>query len=341
MFWYRRFDLFVLLKNAFGGMSFGGLGGDSDDRAQKKADKKAERDAKKKEKADKNKDDGNLDDFYRENGYRDAQVLGDSIWYSENRKRMFIEVKLEEGNRYYFGNVTFSGSELFSEEQLRRQLLFRPGEYFNQKKYEVSVQERLGSLFYDQGYIYASIQSREVPVGGDTLDVEISIEPGNQFSVRQIHITGNTKTREKVIRREFVIKPGDTFDVSKLRRSMREVIILNFFADVVPDVEDVSDSEVDLWVNVEEKPTDQANMSVGYSEQDGVIGALGFSAPNLFGRGQILSFDWNFGQEYGSFSLSFTEPWLLDSETLVGSSVYHTRRRWSEGFTPTSCDRRH
>jgi len=276
-----------------------------------------------------------LVDFYREHGYRDARVLGDSIWYSESRKRMFIDIRVEEGSRYYFGDVSFSGSNLIPEEELRRQLLFRPGEYFNQKKYDVSIRERLGSLFYDCGYIYANIHSREVPVGGDTLDVEINIDPGNQFSVRNIHITGNTKTREKVIRREFSLKPGDTFDVSKLRRSIRDVVILNFFADVQPDVEDVSDSEVDLWVKVQEKPTDQANVSAGYSEQDGLIGAFGFSAPNLFGRGQRLSFDWNFGQQYGSFSVSFTEPWLFDTETLVGTSLYHTRRRWSQGFTET------
>lgn len=274
-----------------------------------------------------------LIDFYREHGYRDAQVLGDSIWYSENRKRMFIQVRVGEGTHYYFGDITFAGSDLFTEDELRRQLLFHTGEDFNQIKYDVSIRERLGSLFYDKGYIYAQIQAKERPAGGDTLDIHISIEPGNQFSVRQIHISGNTKTREKVIRREFSLKPGDTFDVSQLRRSMRDVIILNFFADVQPDVEDINDHEVDLWVSVEEKPTDQANISAGYSEQDGVIGAIGFTAPNLFGTGQQASFDWNFGAEYGSFSISYTEPWLFDTETLAGVSFYNVRRRWADGFS--------
>ncbi len=274
-----------------------------------------------------------LIEFYREHGYRDAQILDDVIWYSEDKKRMFIQIKIEEGNRYYFGDVHFSETELFSEETLKRQLLFSPGEVFNQKKYEVSIQERLGSLYYDQGYIYAEIQANEEPAGGDTLDIRININPGNQFDVRKINITGNTKTREKVIRRELVIKPGDTFNVSKLRRSMREVIILNFFSDVQPDVEDINDKQVDLWIDVEEKPTDQANVSAGYSEQDGVIGAIGFSAPNLFGTGQRLSLDWNFGQQYGSFSISYTEPWLFNTETLVGASLYNVRRRWAEGFS--------
>jgi len=271
--------------------------------------------------------------FYRENGYRDAQVLSDSIWYTEDKKRMLIDIQVEEGAQLYFGDVDFSGSDLFSVDELKRLLLFRPGEVFNQRKYDLTVRERIGSLFYDRGYIYAQIQPTLTPAGGDTLDVEFHIEAGNRFTVRKINITGNNKTREKVIRREFTIKPGNTFDVSKLRRSIREVAILNYFADVQPDIEDVSEDEVDLWVKVEEKPTDQANLSAGYSERDGMIGALGFSAPNLFGSGQQGNFEWNFGNQYNSFSIGYTEPWLFDKEMLVGGSFYHIKRRWTEGFT--------
>jgi outer membrane protein insertion porin family len=271
--------------------------------------------------------------FYREQGYRDFRIKDDSTWYSEDRKRLFIQVEVDEGDRYYFGNVKFEGNTIFEHSELMSRLLFRPGEPFNQKKFDISLQERLSNLYYDRGNIYAQIQPVETPRGRDTLDITYRIEPGNRFSVRKINISGNNKTREKVIRREFSLKPGDTFDVSKLRRSIRDVTILNYFADVRPDIEDVSDSEVDLYVKVEEKPTDQANVSAGYSERDGLIGAIGFTAPNLFGTGQQLNFDWNFGQQYGSFSVSYTEPWLFDTETLIGVSFYNQRRRWVDGFT--------
>ncbi|MFC2150017.1 outer membrane protein assembly factor BamA [Calditrichota bacterium] len=275
-----------------------------------------------------------LQTFYREHGYRDFRVLGDSIWYTDDRKRMYLKITVEEGSQMYFGDIEFSGDkELFTEYQLRSQLAFQRGDVFNQTKFDLTLRERLGSMFYDKGYIYAQIIPTIRPSGGDTLDIDFSINPGNRFSVRNIHITGNTKTREKVIRREFVLKPGDTFDVSKLRRSVREVAILNYFADIQPDIEDVSDDEVDIWVSVEEKPTDQANLSAGYSERDGVIGSIGFTAPNLLGSGQQASFDWSFGQQYGSFTVSYTEPWFLDTETLLGGSFYQTRRYWSEGFT--------
>lgn len=275
----------------------------------------------------------NLIRFYREHGYRDAQVLTDSTWYTENLKRLYLYIQIDEGNQYYFGNIKVAGSDLYTEAEHLRQLLFRPGDVFNQARYELSLSERLSTMYYDRGYIYVNIVPTEIPAGGDTLDIKIDIIPGNRFSVRNINITGNTKTREKVVRREFVLKPGDTFDVTKLRRSIREVAILNYFADVQPDVEDVSDDEIDLWIGVEERATDQANLSAGYSERDGMIGSIGFAAPNLFGTGQQLSFDWNFGNQYGSFSVSYTEPWFFDTETLVGGSFYLVRRRWNDGFT--------
>ncbi len=274
-----------------------------------------------------------LVEIYREQGYRDFEVVKDSLYYSEDRKFMYIDINVIEGERYYFGNVTFEGEVLYSDAELREQLLFKPGEIFNQTKFDLTRYEKLSNLYYDHGYIFAQIQTVETPRGRDTLDIIYRIDPGNRFSVRKINISGNTKTREKVIRREFSLKPGDTFDVSKLRRSVRDVTILNFFADVKPDVEDVSADEVDLYVKVEEKPTDQANVSAGYSERDGVIGALGFTAPNLLGTGQQLNFDWNFGQQYGSFSVSYTEPWLFDTETLAGVSFYNVRRRWVDGFS--------
>ncbi|MBM3329217.1 MAG: outer membrane protein assembly factor BamA [Calditrichaeota bacterium] len=274
-----------------------------------------------------------LTDFYREEGYRDFEVVGDSIRYTEDLKRMFIDIEVSEGRRYYFGDITFIGGELFDDEMLQSQLLYRTGDVFNQKKFDMTVSERLNSLYYDRGYIFAQVQPRLVPHADSLLDIHYFIDPGNRFSVRRIIISGNTKTREKVIRREFSLKPGDTFDVSKLRRSVRDVTILNFFEKVLPDVEDVSKDEVDLYVKVAEKPTDQANVSAGYSERDGLIGAIGFTAPNLFGTGQQLNLDWNFGTRYTSFQVGWTEPWLFDTETLVGLSFYSIRRRWIDGFT--------
>lgn len=272
-----------------------------------------------------------IEEFYREKGYRDAQILKDSVWFEPVDRTLQIEVTLYEGIKYYFGKTRFTGAEIFSEEELSEVLLYKWGEVFNQKKFEATMREKLGGLYYDRGYIYAQIQPTLQP-RGDTLDVLVNINPGNRFKVRQVHIVGNTKTYEKVIRREISLYPGEVFEVSKLHRSLRDINILNYFAKVEPDIEDVSEDEVDVYIKVEEKQTDQANLSAGYSERDGLVGSLGFAAPNFLGRGQNLSLDWTFGSRYNSISFSFTEPWLWDTPTLGGVSAYNLKRRWVDGF---------
>ncbi len=264
--------------------------------------------------------------FYRNHGYRDAEVLRDSIEYTDNLERMNIFIEVREGTKYTFGDIRLEGNTLFTDEELLVRMAFEKGDEYSEEKLQVSTTERLGNAYYDRGYIYSRIEPTLIPVADDTLDVYYNIHEGNQFTVRKINVLGNTKTNEKVIRREFVLYPGDTFDVSRLRRSVRELTILNYFSNVVPDVQPVNDSQVDLYVEVEEKPTDQANVSAGYSERDGVIGAIGFSMPNFLGNGQSLSLDWNFGSIYRSFSISYTEPWMFNTPTLGGVSLFDLRR---------------
>jgi outer membrane protein insertion porin family len=265
-------------------------------------------------------------DYYRNHGYRDATIITDSVKYSEDRRRLMVDVYLDEGSRYYFGDFTFIGNTLYKDEELRRHLMVHPGEVYNAEKLEATVHENLTNMYYDRGYIFANVSPVEIPVGRDTVNVHFRIFEGNAFKVRLINIEGNTKTKDYVVRREFVLNPGETFDVSKLRRSAREVTILNYFSNIVPDVQPVNDEEVDLFIRVEEKSTDQVQVSAGYSQRDGVIGSLGFTMPNLFGRGQAFSLDWQFGRIYRTFSVSVTEPWFMNTPTLVGVSFFQTRR---------------
>ncbi len=263
---------------------------------------------------------------YRNHGYRDANVLADSVVYTQDRKRLLLDIWMEEGTKYYFGDFSFSGNSLYPAEELEGKLLVKRGEVYNQEKLETSVRDNLTNLYYDQGYISANVSPVEIPAGQDTINVHFRITEGNAFSVRLINIEGNTKTRENVIRREFVLNPGDIFNVSKLRRSAREITILNYFSNIVPDAQPVNDEEVDLYFRVEEKSTDQVQVSAGYSERDGMIGSLGFTMPNLFGGGQHFSLDWQFGKIYRTFSISLTEPWFLNTPTLLGISFFQTRR---------------
>lgn len=264
-------------------------------------------------------------DFYRAAGHRDFEVVSDSISYTSNLRRMIITITVREGPVYHYGNITWSGNKLFTQEALQEKLQISKGDRYNEKKFQEGLQD-IGALYYDRGYIYAGVVPAETPRGVDTVDVHLVVAEGNEFKVRQIFIEGNTKTKEKIIRRELVLFPGETFDVSRLRRSIREVTILNYFSNIVPDIVPVSENEVDLYIKVEEKSTDQAMVSAGYSQRDGFIGTVGFQMNNLLGNGHQFSLDWNFGKVYRSFSISFTEPWLFDTRTLVGLSFFDTHR---------------
>lgn len=283
----------------------------------------------------------NLLNYCRKKGFRDAEIVKDSIYYSENKKDMFIDIYINENQQYYFGKVTFDGNTVFSDAELRAQLLFNRGDIYNQEEFEKSIRENIQNLYYNQGYLFANIQPLEIPAGVDTVDINLRVNEGSVVRIKEIIITGNTKTNEKVVRRELKIYPGDTFNRARLERSVRDVWVLNFFANVVPDVKLIEgdDKHINLEVNVEEKSTDTANMSAGYSQRDGMIGSIGLALNNFSlahplggGDGQRLAFDWYFGRYYRSVSLSFTEPWTFNTPTLTGFSLFNTRS--GGGFYP-------
>jgi len=265
-------------------------------------------------------------EFYRKEGFRDAEIVRDSVYYDAAKKDIFIDVTVNEGNQYYIGDITWEGNELFPVEQLRSLLGFEKGDVYNSEKLQKALAERLGSLYYDSGYIYSRIDPREKPVAKDTVNIHFLISEGKPVKVNLIHIAGNTKTKEKVVRRELRIAPDMIFSKALLERSQRDVWILNYFSDVKIDYWPVGEDKIDLKFTVEEKSTDMANMSAGWSERDKIIGSIGVAMNNLFGNGQQLSFDWNFGRYYRSFQIGFTEPWLMDTPTLAGFSFYDTNR---------------
>jgi outer membrane protein insertion porin family len=263
-------------------------------------------------------------EFYRNHGYRDSEILGDTLYYDADRKDLFIDITLAEGRQYFVGKVAFEGNVLFTEKQLRSMMEFSEGDVYSQEKFDKTLSETMGGAYSDQGYISAQINPVET-LHGDTIDYRFSIQEGQPFSIRRIMITGNTRTKEKVIRREIRIRPGDTFSKELLVRSARELMMLNYFSNVVPDGQPVAENQMDLSFKVEEKSTDTANLSAGYSELYKLIGSVGLGMNNLFGNGQRLSLDWNFGRFYRSFTLGFTEPWFMNTPTLIGFDLFDSK----------------
>ena len=269
-------------------------------------------------------------EFYKEHGYIDAVILQDSTWYNTDKTRMFINIGLREGNKYYFGALSWKGNSIFSDDKIRQKVLFRQGKVYNQKKYDNTMM-KLYEMYQDEGYWYVQIEEKTIP-RGDTLDFNLSITENNPVHIRLVNVEGNTKTREKVIRRELVVKPGTVFKRSVLGRSLRELMILNFFSNVEPGWDVLPNGDIDLKVKVTEKETGQFSIGAGYSQVDKLVATIGLGIPNLFGTGQTASIDLELGGRRNTFSLSYLEPWFLDTPTSVSVDFYIQERQWYDWF---------
>jgi len=273
--------------------------------------------------------------YYNSLGYRDAQIVNDTNYYNKDGN-LQVDLKIEEGRKYYFGNITWRGNTKYTDSLLSAILNIQKGDTYNIE----TLNRRLGkgvsgeggdvgSLYLDDGYLFFHVDPIETSVYNDTIDHELRIVEGPQARYRNIAITGNEKTKDYVIRRELRTLPGELFSRTDLIRSQRELAALNFFnqekinPNVVPDQ---SDGTVDITWELEEKSSDQLELSAGWGGGVGLTGTLGvsfnnFSIKNIFkkeawdplpqGDGQKLSLRYQSnGRAYNSYNFSFTEPWL-------------------------------
>lgn len=284
-----------------------------------------------------------LIEFYRKKGFKDATILDDSIYTDEKKEHLFVKIKVYEGPQYKVRNVKWEGNTVFDDKVLSERLDFKLGDIYNREKFEKNLygneqQTDVASLYLDNGYLTVNMQPEEVKISEDTIDIVIHVFEGKQFRIRRVDIKGNTKTKDKVIRRELYTIPGKYFSRSDIIRSIRNLAVLNYFNQekLKPDYRMVSDSTVDLTYEVEEKSSDTFNASVGYSSF-GLIGSIGVTFNNFSitepwrgGDGQMLNLEWVFGRyDYRTFSLSFREPWFRDTPTSIGFNLFDTRY----GFT--------
>jgi outer membrane protein insertion porin family len=303
------------------------------------------------------KDKQRIVSFYRKNGYIDAEITGDSLYYSEDKKKISMLMTVREGAQYKIRSISWSGNTVYQQEILNERLLCAPGDIYNQEKFEMNLrgnqdQTDVASLYLDNGYLTFALDPEIKRVGTDSLDIIVRVYERNQFRVGKVDIKGNTKTSDFVIRRELFTRPGDFFNRSQIIRSLRQLSQLNYFNPEAlrPDYRINEDGEtVDLSFEVEEKSSDNVNASVGYSQAFGVTGALGFTINNFSiaeplsgGAGQIFNFEWQFGEgaRFRTFSLNFTEPWLYGRPTTLGVSLFDTRQIYTYDLRQTGVSTR-
>ena len=270
--------------------------------------------------------------FYRSEGYQQAVILRDSIYYDDSRRRLYIDLEIDEGRQYVVRGLAWEGNELFTAEELADQMKVEAGDVFQYSATELAFLAK--SAYYERGYLDTEVIPHE-QIHGDSIDVTFRIFEGEPWRIRRIDFAGNVKTREKVLRREIALLPGDVFKSSQLQESQRRLHMLGFFDNVeVQDQASVAGEEklIDLTFKVQERRTGAASMGAGYSDTYKLVGNIGLQIPNFRGLGQSLDFSWEFGTRRKQFLVGFTEPWLLDTPTSTSVRVYSLTQQYLEAF---------
>jgi len=272
--------------------------------------------------------------FYNSRGFRDAEILSDSI-YKFSEKAINIDLNLDEGQKYYYRNITFTGNYIHTDEILAAKLGVEKGDVYNKEKldkrlnYDPQKGDDISSLYQDNGYLFFNIDPVEINVQGDSIDIEMRIVEGPQVTVNSVGIQGNERTSDHVVMREIRILPGQKFNRALLVRTIRELSQLGYFdpEKIEPDMKpNFENATVDIIFKLEERPNDQVELSGGWGGFFGFVGTVGLSFNNFslknirnfdkwkplpMGDGQKLSLRVQAnGKSFQNYSLSLTEPWF-------------------------------
>jgi outer membrane protein insertion porin family len=296
-------------------------------------------------------------EHYLEKGYRDAKIVGDSVW-TIGDNRVGILYKIYEGQRYYYRNIEWSGNTRYPSDMLTAMLRVKKGDIYDKVTLEknlITEETSVSTLYMDDGYLFFNVQPVEVKIEGDSVDLEMRIYEGKQATINEIIIEGNTKTNEHVVRRELFTRPGDLFSKTHTMRSVRDLAQMGNFDPEKLDVRPIPnqrDETVDIKYIVEEKPTDQLELSGGYGAGT-FIGSIGvkftnFAARRAFEKGAWRPFPTGDNQTisirgqtngsyYNSLSLSFTEPWLGGKKPIsFSTSIYYTGQSNASYYSMTA-----
>lgn len=307
-----------------------------------------------------NEDKQSVIDYYNSIGYRDASILADTL-YTASNGHMNIDIKVAEGNRYYFGDIEFKGNTKYTDQELKKMVGIKKGDIYNAElldrrlgKVPSADADDIGSLYLDDGYLAFNTDISEKSIIDDTINFEVRVVEGEQYTIRNVHIAGNDKTHEHVIRRELYTRPGNKFSRADIIRSQREISNLGFFDAEKIGIQPIphNDGTVDIDYTLTEKSADQLELQAGFGGGLGITGTIGVSFNNFalknigklrewdplpMGDGQKLSVRGQAnGKWYNSITTSFTEPWLGGKKpTSLSISLYRTFFAGAFGTTTT------
>jgi len=265
---------------------------------------------------------------YKDNGYLDVRLSTPLVTLSSDKTRIAIALGVDEGRSYRFGETSFSGYIVFKSSEVAKTVAYKRGKVFNQEKYEETIRG-VQEMYADVGRLRARVNAVKTHnPKTDQMDVRYEIVEGSLSYVDHVDVDGNKATKTYVIKREVVVKPGDRFSASRVRKSREKIMNLGFMDNVDVDLQPspVDPDKVDLTFDVTEGKPGMLTAGAAYSSVDGLIGTLSLKHMNLFGRAQTASVQWSFGKRVQDYSLSWTTPWVGDHPTSLGFDLFHTRR---------------
>jgi len=261
---------------------------------------------------------------YREAGYIDAVATGYDTEYDESGEKVILTVTIEEGGLYTVAGVEWIGASEFAIEALDRLTQIEVGKVYEPPASEATIRSAY-DWYGERGYIHARIFKVEDVDDDSQLSLQFHVEEADPAHIGQIHITGNKRTKEKVIRRELMVSPGDLYQTSEIIASQRKIANLGFFNGPMVEFTDSSNpNDIDLVFSVEERQTGRAGVGVSHTSEKGITGFIELTEGNLFGNGQYMNLKWEFGKQNSEVVLGFTEPWFMNRRLSVGFDVYDT-----------------
>lgn len=278
-----------------------------------------------------NQDAGKLTAFYHKNGYAKARI-GEPV-VNIDGENITVTYKIDEGSKYAVGKIEFEGDLIQSKEKLEEGLKIKSEPFYNREIIQQDIMA-LSDIYGDEGYAEADIYPRlDYDEAAKSANITFEIAKGSPVNIGNIHITGNSNTRDKVIRRQLQIYEQSLYKGSKLKRSIRNLHYLDYFEEKDLKVDTVKGEKpgtVDVVINVKEKPTGTFSFGGGYSSVDNLFAMAAINQRNLFGRGQILNLQAEVGGTSTRYNLGFTEPWLFDIPLSAGVDLYNWERDYDD-----------
>lgn len=266
-------------------------------------------------------------ELYLNNGYLEVKVAEPVIKPSEDGKKLDIIIKVSEGPQYKVDNITFRGHRAADEKKLRELIGLKKGDIFSKGKLSDGI-KRATEFYAEKGYAMASIEPGiTTDEKAHTASVIMNISEGDIFYIGRIEVIGNTKTLDKVIRREIRFNEGDRFNGKLLKRSYERINNLNFFetVELVPKPH-LETKTIDIDVKVKEKATGFLSVGGGYSTVDKLVGIIDLTQANLFGTGRYIKLKAELGGSSSFYELSYRDPWFMDKPISMTLSAYKTQR---------------